>query len=211
MKRLVAFLLLTAALWWLWPDRALRHPSGITAPTSPAQQMIPAKSLGEIKGYRLEAQADYVIHARVLRTKRYHSRGDDLVPYDVALGWGPMSDQANLDRLRISQSNRFFFYAWPDQPPLPVGEMARHAANVHVISANKTVAKAVARLRAGQLVAMRGYLVNVSRPDGFHWNTSLRRDDDGNGACELFYVEELRVSDQPLPANSPTTFAARAQ
>lgn len=210
MKRLLLFFLCAAGGWWLWPNRELRHPAGITAPTTPAQEAIPTKSLGEIEGYRVEALASYAIHARVLRTKRYHSRGDDLVPYDVALGWGPMSDQAILDRLRISQSNRFFFYAWPDQPPLPPATMMTHAANVHIISANKTVAKGVAGLRAGQLVAMRGYLVNVSKPDGFHWNTSLRRDDDGNGACELFYVEEILVSNEPMPANYAATVAARA-
>jgi hypothetical protein len=210
MRRVLALLVFAALTWWLWPDRGLRHPAGVTAPTTPAQEGIPPRALGEFNGYRLEAQASYAIHARVLRTKRYRSRGDDLVPYDVALGWGPMSDQAVLDRLRISQSNRFFFYRWWDQAPLSPGEMVRHAANVHVIAANKTVAKAVAKLRSGQLVAMRGYLVNVSKPGGFSWNTSLRRDDEGNGACEVFYVEELLVSDKPLPVNYATLTASGA-
>lgn len=210
MRRVLILLVLAAVTWWLWPVRGLRHPAGVTAPTTPAQQAIPPKALGEIRGYRLEAQASYAIHARVLRTKRYRSRADDLVPYDVALGWGPMSDQSVLDRLQITQSNRFFFYRWSDQAPLPAGEMARHAANVHVISANRMVAKGVSRLRAGQLVAMRGYLVNVSKADGFSWNSSLRRDDDGNGACEVFYVEELLVSNEPLPANYATLAASAA-
>jgi hypothetical protein len=52
----------------------------------------------------------------------------------------------------------------------------------------------VKRLRRGEFVAMRGYLVNVTGPNGFSWNTSLRRDDTGNGACELFYVEAIETN-----------------
>ena len=44
---------------------------------------------------------------------------------------------------------------------------------------------------------MRGYLVNVGGPDGFSWNTSLRRDDTGNGACEVFYVESVEAKPEP--------------
>jgi len=201
MRRAFVIVFFATIIWWLWPDRGLRHPPGITAPTTPAQQSISPKALGEINGYQIQALATYAIHARVLHTKRYWSQGNDLVPYDVALGWGAMSDQSVLDRLDISQANRFFFYQWSDEPPVAAGEIVRSAANVHVISANRTVARAVRRLRVGELVAMRGYLVNISGPNGFSWNTSLMRDDTGNGACELFYVEEVLVSDQPLPAN----------
>ena len=110
MRRALIIVSLATAVWWLLPERALRHPPGITAPTTPAQENIPPKVLGKIKGYRIQAQATYALHARVLHTKRYWTQGGELVPYDVALGWGRMSDQAVLDHLDISQSNRFFFY-----------------------------------------------------------------------------------------------------
>jgi len=32
------------------------------------------------------------------------------VPIDLAVGWGPMSDQQVLDHLHVSQSMRFFWY-----------------------------------------------------------------------------------------------------
>jgi hypothetical protein len=201
MRRALIFVCLASTAWWLWPDGELRHPPGIIAPTTPAQQAIPPKAVAEIKGYQIQAQASYAIHARVLHTKRYWMQGGELVPYDIALGWGPMSDQAVLDHLDISQSNRFFFYQWSGAPPIPTGEIVRNAANVHVISANRKVAAAVGQLRPGQLVAMRGYLVNVTGPNGFHWNTSLSRDDTGDGACEVFYVQELLISNDPLPAD----------
>ena len=38
-----------------------------------------------------------------------------------------------------------------------------------------------------------GYLVDVRGPGGFIWNTSLTRDDTGDGACEIVWVETLEV------------------
>ena len=33
----------------------------------------------------------------------------------------------------------------------------------------------------------------IRGPGGFVWNTSLTRNDSGNGACEIVYVESLSV------------------
>ena len=38
-----------------------------------------------------------------------------------------------------------------------------------------------------------GYLVDVAGPGGFAWNTSLTRNDTGDGACEIVWVETLEV------------------
>jgi len=46
-------------------------------------------------------------------------------------------------------------------------------------------------VRQGELVHLDGFLVDASRPDGWRWRSSLRRDDTGDGACELVYVEDL--------------------
>jgi hypothetical protein len=150
-------------------------------------------ALPSIKGYTIQAVALYDITSRILRTKRYPAGpGSDLVPIDVAVSWGRMSDQAVLDQISISQSNRFFFYEWQNSPPIPRDEIVAHAANMHVIAANSRVTDSIGGLRAGQVATMHGYLVNVTGPNGFHWNTSLSRTDTGNGACELFYVEDVR-------------------
>jgi len=34
-------------------------------------------------------------------------------------------------------------------------------------------------------------LVDVRGPSGFVWNTSLRRDDTGGGACEILWAEAI--------------------
>jgi hypothetical protein len=190
---------LAALIWLICPAPELRHRPGWRVEADPIQTDGPPEPLGKILNYDVTAVASYEITARVLGTKRYWGDHQKLAPYDVALGWGPMSDQVVIDQLEFSQGNRFFFYHWAQQPPIPLPEIVRHASNHHVISANRKVASAVADLRRGQCVRMRGRLVNVTRPDGFHWNTSTTRSDNGNGACEIFYVEEITVADE-LPA-----------
>jgi hypothetical protein len=36
-------------------------------------------------------------------------------------------------------------------------------------------------------------LVNATRADGWHWNSSLSRDDTGAGACELLLLSDIAV------------------
>jgi hypothetical protein len=200
MRGFLKLLLVCLTAWEIahfWPWRPLIHPPGVLTALDPVQAICEPRPLGEFKGYSLTAVASYELRARVLHTKRYWVDGNDLVPYDVALGWGRMSDQAVLDQLSISQSNRFYFYHWSDEPPIPQGEIITHSSNNHVIAANPAVAHVVSSLRAGQIVYMKGWLVNATRADGFRWLTSTRRDDTGNGACEVFYVEAAIAGDDP--------------
>ncbi len=179
----------------MWPQPTLRTAPGVLAAGEPVQRLLPPRSLGEVRGFSLTALAEYAVQARVLHTKRYWDGSAKLVPYDVALGWGPMSDQAVLDGLEIDQGHRFFFYQWQQAPPIPEKDIAGHAANNHLIAANDAVAKTIRQLRSGQVVHLRGYLVQATKPDGFSWMTSLSRTDTGAGACELFYVETAQLAD----------------
>ena len=194
----ICTLLTSAAIYGLWPRPALRHPPGVLVAAEPEQHLISGRPLPVQRGWTLTAAATYTIHARVLHTRRYWDDGSALVPYDVALGWGPMSDQAVLDRLKISQSTRFMFYQWADTPPIPGKEIGCHSSNNHIIAASPEVAAAIRKLRVGQIATLHGYLVNATGPDGGHWNTSLSRTDDGPGACELFYVESALAEDDVI-------------
>lgn len=195
---------------WFWnPWRTITHPPGVLVSEQPVQGPAPAVTLRDVEGWKLKPVAEYRLRGRVLGTKRYRSGfGSDLVPVDVAVGWGRMSDQAVLDQLKLSMSNRFFFYQWDEQPAIPEGEIMRSASNNHVIAANKDVRKAISSLVPGHIVTMSGFLVNASGPDGGVWNSSTRRDDTGNGACEVFYVQEVSFVDS-LSAEMDSEFASR--
>jgi len=68
-----------------------------------------------------------------------------------------------------------------------------HAANTHIIPANDSVKHQLSKIRLGQIVHIKGQLVEAKRFDGWHWRSSLTRGDTGVGACELMYVSELSV------------------
>ena len=59
---------------------------------------------------------------------------------------------------------------------------------MHLIPGNAGVAQALSRVRPDQTVRLQGWLVEARREDGWHWRSSLTREDSGGGACELIYV-----------------------
>lgn len=64
---------------------------------------------------------------------------------------------------------------------------------MHMIPADRSIEKAMRSVRKGQIVHFKGKLVEVSGGGGFVWRSSMTRNDTGNGACELVYVESFEV------------------
>lgn len=189
--------------WSWWHGRPLHPPPGVLAPTDPVQTMLDAPVAPiRVGDFTLTPRAQFDLVARVLSTERYRfDAGAALVPEDFALGWGRMSDSAVLKDIDISQSGRFYYWH-VEQFPIPRREIETHSANMHLIPADAGVHRALERVRVGQVVALDGLLVDADRADGWHWRTSLTRDDTGDGACELFYVMAVGVptgQETPVP------------
>lgn len=195
--RLIPVLLIvaiTAGAWNHFSTRPVSHAAGTLAPDDPVQVDSPGLPAFSVAGYRIIPAAAFSLQARVLSVEAYHvGREADLSPVDLALGWGPMADSAVLDHLQISQNNRFYFYRWSGTPPIPRPDIVEHSANMHMIPANDEIKQRLGTVRAGQVVTLRGYLVRVQAPDGWHWNSSMTRSDSGNGACELVWVKDITI------------------
>ena len=105
-----------------------------------------------------------------------------------------MSDQSVLDRISISQGNRFFQWSFGGrQPPIPMEEIISHSANMHLIPADAAIKQRLLSVRKGGIVVLDGDLVRVEGKNGFRWRSSLSRTDTGGGACELVWVRSLAV------------------
>lgn len=154
---------------------------------SPVPDGFPALSVGDA---RLVALAGFSIEARVLSRRDYSfGREADYSPTDLALGWGRMRDDAVVEALSLEQRGRWYFYRWgADGPPIPSREIALSSANMHLVPANASVARALGRVRKDQRVRIDGWLVELHGADGWRWRSSLTRDDQGGGACELVYA-----------------------
>ena len=185
-------LLLLLGAWALWPAGAVKTRPGVLAPDDPAQAACEPQRW-QVNGYTVSALASFSMKARVLSTERYHfDKESDLAPEDVAFGWGQMSDSRILDQMDIGQSGRWYHWSC-EEFPISRGNIETHSANMHLIPADAIVRHTILSLRRGQVVSLEGYLVRVDSSDGWHWISSLTRDDTGDGACEVVYVQRLSV------------------
>jgi hypothetical protein len=193
---IVLFAAVLSKAWGQWEHRAAHPADGAIAPDEPLQadaKGAPAVVLGR---WTLTPRATYDITARILSREDY--RFDpiaDLAPLDLALGWGPMSDNRVLEAFEISQGARFYSWRPVDELlPIELREVTRHSANTHLIPASAPVASKLARLRrAGEVVHLSGLLVDGVRDDGMKIRTSLTRTDTGAGACEFMLVKHVEV------------------
>jgi hypothetical protein len=177
-----------------WTGSDIVHPPGVLVTETPLQQNLANAGPFSIDEYRLTPRASFDIRARVLSTEAYRwDKESDLSPIDLALGWGLMSDQSLLNQLEISQSGRWYYTSYPLPAPAPDRDMMRHSGNMHMIPSEKWIKKELRSLRKGDVIRLRGRLVDVDDPSGWRWRTSLSREDTGAGSCEILYVEYIEV------------------
>lgn len=185
-RRLIIAVAGLLALWMLWvivlPDANRLPPSVSTS-----------SDTWRVGEHTVRALQPFTLQARVLRRENYYfDRGAKLSPTDLALGWGPMADPQVLQHISISQRNRWYFWR-AEHMPIERRQIEIHSANMHLIPANAAVAKTLAQLKANQQIQLSGQLVSVEGDDGYRWVSSLSREDTGEGACELIWVEQLVV------------------
>jgi hypothetical protein len=179
--------------WHWYFNRPVHEPDGVLAQEEPRQTNVPNGEKLQMGRWTLTVRATYQVTARVLAREPYHFDAlADLIPEDLALGWGPMSDNRVLRTLEISQSNRFYY--WHATAATTIGRdvIITHSANTHVIPQTALIAKQLARLRPGEVVTLSGELVDGERNDGRWIKTSLVRTDTGAGACEVMLVTDVR-------------------
>lgn len=179
-----------------WLDGAPAHcvMPGIGAAPAPVQlDVSPAMPPFQLDRHRITPRAGFAVEATVLGIERYRfGREAEVSPLDLALGWGPMADPAVYRALDISQSGRWYHYRWgPEGSPVPLETIIATSSNMHMIPATPEVAKRLAGLEKDRRIRLQGWLVDVETTEGYRWSTSLRRDDSGDGACEIVYVCEI--------------------
>jgi hypothetical protein len=177
----------------LWDGPEPRFPPGVLVPYEPDQDPVSPPRQWQYKDFQVTALATFRVRARVLLTAHYWwGDGAAVSPVDLALGWRLMSNQEILDGLRLYSLRRA--YAWaPRDGRLPAseGDIISHSANMHMVPSTDELAGRLRAIDRGDLVDIRGYLVEIKLANGGIWRSSLSRTDTGNGACELVWVEEL--------------------
>lgn len=191
--RLTPILVIVCALlaaYKLFAGRPEVHWSpGVLAPADPVQRSLDQAQSMPYKGIEITPRARFSAEVRVLSRERYHvGKLGEAVPVDFAVGWGRMSDSEVLTHIQVSQGNRFYYWRYENEPPIPREEIESHSANWHLLPATSAVWDTLDSVRIGEIVKLEGELVDL-KGDNFSMSTSLTRDDVGAGACEIVYVE----------------------
>lgn len=185
-------LIMLAGWQYCAPTAVVYQSPGTTIEQVPQQSPTESNPF-EHKGFQVIPLADFALSARVLSRKDYRFGKESKVsPTDLVLGWGALSDPEVIEQISFRQSGRWYFWQ-VDQFPVPRRVIETHSANMHLIPANKEVERVLKTLKPGALISLQGYLVHLDAEDGWHWRSSLTRDDTGANACELIYVQNLAL------------------
>ncbi len=162
------------------------------APAPEAEKII-LKSRGFT--WMLEPKASYLVDGIVLSKKNYSSDWNAMLsPCDIALAWGQMVSTGLYKQCRWSQSGRWYFWQYDKDFPFDNNFIAKWSANTHIIPANENIKRILGRVSKGDTVRLEGYLVYLSGSNGkeeYYWNSSLSREDQGSGSCEVLYLIRL--------------------
>lgn len=145
----------------------------------------------DFKSFTLIPKAQYQITARVLRTEDYWLDPQaDIMPTDVALAWGELAKQEYFEQLHVTQRKRWYYWR-AERWFLPRQTIIQSSSNHHLIASNDDIAEVIGNLAKGDVITASGYLVDVVS-DKISIDTSLSRKDSGAGACEIFYITEIK-------------------
>lgn len=202
----LAIALVGGTLAWMERPGRIEVPPGRSDPGSYVVQALAAGEAQPIQGGQGETLlpvARFETRGRILHMERF-STGKSLsnwVPglrsstHDVGLGYGPMTDSANVNLFTYAHDGALggrWLIARPVDAAAAarLDELAPSITNVHVIPASDDIEARIRRLKIGELVTLRGLLVNVRYPSGDVANTSTTA---GDRACEIVWVTAVEA------------------
>lgn len=123
-----------------------------------------------------------------------------VAPVDLSLVWGPLANPAVTRTFSFHHFSRFGSFQWHGSPGVDIATVQSHFSNNHLIPATGRIKQALTSVDPGDNVFLSGYLVDITMSAklggaGFQAHTSLLRTDTGAGACEIFYVQKVRIND----------------
>ncbi len=125
----------------------------------------------------------------------YH-QNDPANTHDLCVVWGETVANGSYKKVTYSHGQFTCYYRY-SQAFEPSFDNTRFANN-HMVPATKQIEKLIGQARVGDQIYLKGMLTDysVSNTKGElvgNRVTSTTRDDTGNGACEVVYVEDFEI------------------
>lgn len=195
-----------AASAWLDRPGSVDVPPGRSDPGAyVVRPVADAEAIPVPQGGALLPVAQFETRGRVLNIERFKPYQSlvNWIPglrpatHDIGLGFGPMTDTANVSRFSFSHEGvshglrALFARPRGTMTQQEFDALAPNITNVHVIPASDAVYAQLRRVKQGELVTLRGLLVNVRGADGQVATTSTRA---GDRDCEILWLEDVRIA-----------------
>ena len=194
---LVLIILAGLIAYGVYANGTRSHLNGLT---EPIQTECEGGTEFTLRGYdvKIDYLYEYDATALVVHTKDYPGMSLErrLSPKDVALAWGSVAAYNETIDFHWKQRGRWVYWNTNTYEELkPIGDVSdvdSQSSNNHLVPADVNVRRQIAKIRRGDVVRIRGYLVNINAKSSngayFNWKSSTKRTDSGDGACELIYV-----------------------
>lgn len=202
---LLAGLSLLAAGWLFGGQRP--SPAQLLPPVlqEPQQQAVAAPAFAVHRGgidYRIAPVADYEIAGLVVsrhdtRTwwdMRHWVANDYLNVVDLCVVWGANAAEGAYEHMSFFSGQWTCYFRYADSSRVKAAHL-RALSNNHLLTDRNDIARQLLGVRVGDQVRLRGQLVSYSHDEGFHFQrgTSVSRDDEGDGACETVFVQQVEI------------------
>ena len=150
--------------------------------------------------YFVQPVADYEIWGLVATHNNIHSIADiyhDKTSVDIkdlCVLWGSNVDSNNYHNIKFSSNAFICSYQTMSREASSKFDKYKFS-NSHLLSNNKTVRNKIRNVRIGDQIYMKGMLVNYAPKTNLRHlrKSSLTRKDTGDGACEVIFVNEIKV------------------
>ncbi|MEL6870013.1 MAG: hypothetical protein AAFO81_09460 [Pseudomonadota bacterium] len=149
--------------------------------------------------YRVKPRFDYELTGLVVSFRlhdgnsRMHRRAQDhLNAADLCVVWDQSASTPFLNRMSFWNGIFTCNFKTTDQQAWESFNPDQ-LSNNHLISDDARVRDAIADVRIGDQIRMRGFLADYTSPGGGTRKSSVVRTDGGNGACETIYVEQFDI------------------
>ena len=151
--------------------------------------------------YQAMAVGTIDVTARVLARRDYPATGyGELLPTDLVLGWGPMSDNRVIDHVTIRQEERGMALQ-PDATGAITTEAAYASAlQATVYSDFRPHSEALAALRVGDVIHLYGWRQKLKDASGAIWAGGTGHEATGQRAFVVL-VLKLQVGDRKVFGN----------
>lgn len=171
-----------------------RHLVGEVAPSDPKIVLMSNAPSFKYKDFVITPIASFSMRARVLGVEYYHWDTEAaLSPMDFAVGWGKMSDSAILDNFTITQGSRWYFWSTQNYNLVNHDYIVNHSHNIHIIPSTRAIEKIADDVEKDDVVVLQGYLVSISKQDGYKWVSAVETNTAGAHSCFVLWVESISI------------------